>query len=89
MSVGFCIKAGGTLVELVIPWILSYIIDDLIPLGEIGPVCVWGGLMIVCSLLAWIGNIAANRMASRWLGCWWRWRKHRRLMLYRGEVQSK
>lgn len=36
MSVGFCIKAGGTLVELVIPWILSYIIDDLIPLGEIG-----------------------------------------------------
>lgn len=64
MSVGFCIKAGGTLVELVIPWILSYIIDDLIPLGEIGPVCVWGGLMIVCSLLAWIGNIAANRMAS-------------------------
>ena len=64
MSVGICIKAGGTLVELVIPWILSYIIDDLIPLGEIGPVCVWGGLMIVCSLLAWIGNIAANRMAS-------------------------
>ena len=26
---------------------------------------------------------------TRWLGCWWRWRKHRRLMLYRGEVQSK
>ena len=26
---------------------------------------------------------------TRWLGCWWRWRKRRRLMLYRGEVQSK
>ena len=26
---------------------------------------------------------------TRWLGCWWRWRKQRRLMLYRGEVQSK
>ena len=41
-----------------------FIIDDLIPLGEIGPVCVWGVLMIVCSLLAWAGNIVANRMAS-------------------------
>lgn len=26
---------------------------------------------------------------TRWLGCWWRWRKGRRLMLYRGEVLSK
>ena len=64
MSLGFCIKVGGTLVELAIPWILSYIIDDLIPLGEIAPVCLWGGLMLVCSLLAWVGNITANRMAS-------------------------
>lgn len=64
MSVGFAIKIGGTLVELVIPWILSYIIDDLIPLGSIQPVCVWGALMILCSLLAWGGNILANRMAS-------------------------
>ena len=64
MSLGFLIKVFGTLVELAIPWILSHIIDDLIPLGEISPVVVWGCLMILCSLLAWIGNIAANRMAS-------------------------
>ena len=64
MSLGFAIKVGGTLVELAIPWILSFIIDDLIPLGEIAPVCLWGGLMLVCSLLAWVGNITANRMAS-------------------------
>ena len=23
---------------------------------------------------------------TRWLGCWWRWRKGRRLICYRGEV---
>lgn len=23
---------------------------------------------------------------TRWLGCWWRWRKGRRLISYRGEV---
>ena len=45
MGVGISFKAVGTLVELAIPWILSYIIDDLIPLKEIRPVCLWGGLM--------------------------------------------
>lgn len=64
MSLGFLIKVLGTVVELAIPWILSYIIDDLIPSGELPPVVVWGGLMIVCSLLAWGGNVLANRMAS-------------------------
>lgn len=64
MGVGISFKAVGTLVELAIPWILSYIIDDLIPLKEIRPVCLWGGLMIVCSLIAWGGNVTANRMAS-------------------------
>lgn len=64
MSLGFLIKVLGTVVELAIPWILSYIIDDLIPLGEMPPVVIWGGLMVVCSLLAWGGNVLANRMAS-------------------------
>lgn len=64
MSLGLAVKVIGTVVELAIPWILSYIIDDLIPLGEINPVIVWGMLMILCSLLAWFGNIIANRMAS-------------------------
>lgn len=64
MSLGFSIKVFGTLVELAIPWILSYIIDDIIPLGKMPPVFLWGGLMILCALLAWVGNITANRMAS-------------------------
>lgn len=64
MGVGFVIKAGGTLLELAIPWLLSYIIDDVIPLGEMRPVFVWGGMMLICSFFAWIGNVQANRMAS-------------------------
>lgn len=64
MSLGFLIKVLATLVELAIPWILSHIIDDLIPLAEIKPVVIWGALMILCSVLAWVGNITANRMAS-------------------------
>lgn len=64
MSLGFMIKVLATLVELAIPWILSHIIDDLIPLAEIKPVVIWGALMILCSMLAWVGNITANRMAA-------------------------
>ena len=64
MTAGLLIKVAAALVELAIPWILSHIIDDVIPLGEINPVVLWGGLMIVCSLLAWGGNVVANRMAS-------------------------
>ena len=64
MSLGLAVKIFGTLIELAIPWILSYIIDDLIPLGEMPPVVLWGGMMILCSLLAWGGNVVANRMAS-------------------------
>lgn len=64
MTAGFAVKAFGTVIELAIPWILSYIIDDLIPLGRMSPVVIWGMLMIVCSLLAWVGNVVANRMAS-------------------------
>lgn len=25
---------------------------------------------------------------TRWLGCWWRWRRNRRIILFRGEVQT-
>lgn len=64
MSLGLSIKIIGSLVELIIPWILSYIIDDLIPIGEIRPVVLWGLLMILCSIIGWLGNVTANRMAS-------------------------
>ena len=26
---------------------------------------------------------------TRWLGCWWRWRKRRRIITYRGECKKK
>jgi len=26
---------------------------------------------------------------TRWLSCWWRWRRGRRVIFYRGECKSK
>lgn len=64
MSLGLAVKVFATLVELLIPWVLSHIIDDVIPGGRIPPVVAWGGVMLLASLFAWFGNITANRMAS-------------------------
>lgn len=64
IALGLSIKTIGTLMDLFIPWILSHIIDNVIPTGNIPVVIAWGGGMILCSVLALMGNITANRMAA-------------------------
>ncbi|ARC84835.1 ABC transporter family protein [Clostridium argentinense CDC 2741] len=65
MSIGLAIKFTGTIVELALPWILSYMIDEIIPLKQVQPILIWGGLMLLCSIIAVAFNIIANRMASK------------------------
>lgn len=64
MALGLAIKFTGTVVELAIPWILSYMIDYVIPLKSAGRIYLWGGVMLLCAVIALVFNIAANRMAS-------------------------
>jgi ATP-binding cassette, subfamily B, multidrug efflux pump len=62
---GFIIKFIGTIMDLLIPWILAYMIDSIIPTKNRTLIYLWGGGMITCSFLAVTLNIIANRMASR------------------------
>ena len=64
MSVGFLIKFVGTIMDLCLPRILAYVIDHVMPAGSINQVLWWGGVMLLCSVMAVITNIWANRMAS-------------------------
>ncbi len=64
MLVGFTIKTTGTLSELLLPYILSHILTNVIG-KDVTEVVFWGGLMIVCSLIACVFNIIANRMAAK------------------------
>lgn len=64
MAVGFSVKFMGTIVELMIPWILSHMIDKVIPRQDAGQIYFWGGVMLACALVAVVFNIVANRMAS-------------------------
>ncbi len=65
MILGFCIKTMGTLAELFLPFILTYILEHVIVTFEMSKVISYGFLMIVCAIIACVGNIVANRMASQ------------------------
>ncbi len=64
IAVGLMIKFIGTVSELFLPWILSYMIDDVIPLRRKDLIFLWGGAMLICCFACVIGNIVANRKAS-------------------------
>ena len=64
MALGFVYKFTGTIMDLLLPWILAYIIDDIVPLSDMNRVIIWGAAMVACAVLAVIGNVIANRMAS-------------------------
>ena len=65
MLVGFCIKVAGTVAELMLPVILTHILENVIADLQVERVVLFGGLMILFSTIACIGNIVANRMAAR------------------------
>lgn len=65
MGIGFAIKFIGSVMDLCIPWVLAFVIDNVIPAGSLKQIYLWGGVMIFCSFLAVAFNIIANRMASR------------------------
>ena len=63
MLFGLSIKVIGTLIELLIPYILSHILKDVIE-REIKDIIFWGVMMMVCAALGCTLNIIANRMAA-------------------------
>lgn len=65
MLLGFIVKISGTLAELVLPLIMAHMIDNVVPAKNITALTLWGILMLVCAAGALVGNVSANRMASR------------------------
>lgn len=65
MLIGLIIKITATIAELTLPWILSYMIDSIIPTKSVKMIFAFGGLMLIFTLIAIAFNITANRMASK------------------------
>lgn len=64
MFFGLIIKMLGTLMDLGLPWVLAYIIDNIIPLQKVSLILWWGLVMVALSVGARSFNIIANRMAA-------------------------
>ncbi len=65
IAVGTMIKIAGTFAELLLPIIMAYMIDEIAPEKNIPLLITWGIIMLMCAVVAWGGNVKANRMASK------------------------
>ena len=65
MLLGLSLKSLAALAALFLPYLLAYIIDSVVPLKDINMIFIFGGLMILLSIVAWVSEIISNRMASR------------------------
>lgn len=64
MLLTLCLKFTAALMDLLIPSLLAKIIDDIVPLGDIRMIFVWGGVMLLCAVVSITTNVTANRMAE-------------------------
>ena len=67
LVIGLFIKILGTVAELFIPFILSYILENVIITKDPNKIIFYGVIMAFCALIAGAGNIIANRMAAKML----------------------
>ncbi|MDL2228703.1 ABC transporter ATP-binding protein/permease [Treponema sp. OttesenSCG-928-L16] len=65
ISFGLTIKFIGTIVELLLPWMLSVILDDYVPQRDIRGILFWGALMALSSAAGLFFNVSANRLSTR------------------------
>lgn len=65
ISAGILVKIVGTIAELIIPFLLSYILENVIQSNDAARILLFGALMAICAAVACLGNIIANRMAAK------------------------
>lgn len=59
------LKTIATIVELLLPYILAHLIDDVAPTKNLPHVFLWGAAMLVLALMIRFLNVAANRKATK------------------------
>lgn len=59
------IKLLGTFGELLIPYVLEYMIDDVVPQKMLWKVIFWGVIMVGLAFMVRMLNVTANRMAVK------------------------
>lgn len=65
VAFGMVIKILGSLLDLLIPYIMEHLIDEVVPTKDMKMVVFWGLLMMVLAVLVRQFNVKANRCASK------------------------
>lgn len=63
LAIAMVLKFAAAMFELLLPRILTHIIDEVVPLGQISAVILWGLFMIAVAGITAFLNIVANRRA--------------------------
>ena len=63
IGLSMTVKTLASLGELMIPYILEHMIDDVVPRGEMSLVVLWGVAMMLAAVAVRQGNVFANRAA--------------------------
>lgn len=64
IAVTVMLKTLGTMAELMLPYILSHILKNVILHQSVKEILLWGLIMIIFSGIACLGNVLANRRAA-------------------------
>lgn len=65
MAAGMIFKVVGTVAELFLPLIMAHMIDDVVPTRSVLALSLWSVGMLLVAVVAWAGNVIANRFASK------------------------
>lgn len=58
------IKLLGAVFELLIPYFMEIILDDIVPTGNLTGILLYGAAMLLCAIGCIAANIGANRMSA-------------------------
>ena len=58
------IKLTGAVLELLIPYLMEIMLDEKVPLGDLGSIYRCGGMMFLCAAGCLFCNVLANRMSA-------------------------
>ena len=65
MLVGISGKFFGTMCELLLPFILSHILEKVVPRQQLSEILIWGGIMAALAVAAMLSHTFGNRMSAR------------------------
>lgn len=66
MVIGIIVlKIAATFIELLIPYVLKHLIDDVAPMKNLTLIFIWGAVMLALAVLIRYLNVIANRAAAK------------------------